>query len=101
MDEKLNIVNGKLNSGRLVHFLAMLVSLECSLCVGFDLAGHTSFFPFPAKKNNDMKRLQSGLLVWYQCLVKFPHSPIVKTNLFSQWKCIVFFIVFSSQELNA
>ena len=29
-----------------------------------------------------------------------PHT-IVKTNLFSLWKCIVFFIVFSSQELNA
>ena len=68
MAEKLNTVNGKLNSSRLVHFLAMLASLECSLCVGFDLAGHTSFFPFPVKKNNDMKRLQLGLLVWYQRL---------------------------------
>ena len=96
MDEKLNIVNGKLNSGRLVHFLAMLVSLECSLCVGFDLAGHTSFFPFPAKKNNDMKRLQSGLLVWYQCLVKFPLTPI----LLSKQICfpngnVLFFSLFS------
>ena len=42
------------------------------------------------KRGTQSRRIQERLMV------KFPHSPYYyKTNLFSQWKCIVIVIVFS------